>query len=423
VFDIGLFNLLKFNVPQAQSGGIAFDADKLIQYLAALKTDYTPITRIEFLYPDGSVAYRLDDNVLQAGSAINVAQQVTGARRTGTLVLDNWRQIYNLHPDQIWFGQQIRVSKGLYLPDGSEYVIQQGTFYISNPQQAFAPTERTNTISLIDKWAYLDGTLFGYVPGTYILNVGDNLFTAAKGILTTDRGNGTAIDATPPMFSSEYIGLQYAVDAVNYNYLDCPYTAKKKGAYADVMSEIATMLVGSVWYDASGRMRITRLNSVDDTLKPVLWNFDADDLDRELVRVNIVQHPEKVYNHVVVTGGVLNGRVAKGEAYIEDPRSALSVSRIGRKTAPLDEQSKYFADAHCQERAEYLLKQYSRMAEEATIECSPMFHLQEDCLVTVIRKDLDGMRAPYLINGWSLPLTNTGTMTINAVKLAVPTAV
>lgn len=83
------------------------------EYLAALKTDYTPITRIDFLYPDGSVAYRLDSDVLQDGSSVNVAQQVTGARRTGTLVLDNWKQIYNLHPDQIWFGQQIKVSKGL----------------------------------------------------------------------------------------------------------------------------------------------------------------------------------------------------------------------------------------------------------------------------------------------------------------------
>lgn len=388
------------------------------QYLSTLKTDFTPITRVDFLYPDGSVAYRIDGDTLQAGSSINVAQQVTGSRRTGTLVLDNWSSIYNLHPDKIWFGQQIRVSRGLYLPDGSEYLLPQGVFYISNPQSAFAPSEKTNTISLVDKWAYLDGTLFGYVPGTYILSVGDNLFTAAKGILSTDRGNGIAIDAVPPILSSEYIGLQYAVDAVNYNYLDCPYTAKKKGSYADVMTEIATMLVGSAWYDASGRFRITRLNSVDDTLKPVLWNFDADDFDRELVRVNISQHPEKVYNHVVVNGGVLNGRVAKGEAFVEDPRSALSVSRIGRKTAPIDEQSKYFADAVCLERAKYLLKQYSRMSEEATITCAPIFHLQEDCLVTVIRKDLDSVRMPYLVNGWSLPLTNTGTMTINAVKLA-----
>ena len=83
------------------------------QYLEAIKTDFTPITRVDFLYSDGSVAYRIDGDVLQSGSSLNVAQQVTGSRRTGTLVLDNWSNIYNLHPDQIWFGQQIKVSKGL----------------------------------------------------------------------------------------------------------------------------------------------------------------------------------------------------------------------------------------------------------------------------------------------------------------------
>jgi len=393
------------------------------QYLEVLKTNFEPVTRIDFLYPDGSVADRIDDDIMQSGSAINVAQQVTGARRTGTLVLDNWSNIYNLHPDQIWFGQQIKISRGLRLQDGSEYLIPQGVFYISNPRTAFAPTEKTNTISLVDKWAYLDGTLFGYVPGTYIINVGDNLFEAANGILTTDRGNGIAIDSTPPMFSAEYIGLQYSVESVNYNYLDCPYTAKKQGSYADVLTEIATMLVGSIWYDAFGRLHIARLNSIDDALKPVLWHFSADEFDHELVRIELAQHPEKIYNHVVVTGGVLNGRVARGEAFIENPRSGLSVSRIGRKTAPPDTQSKYFADAVCQEHAAYLLKQYSRMAEEATITCAPMFHLQEDCLVTAIRPGVDEVRVPYLISGWSLPLTNTGTMTINAVKLAAPTTV
>lgn len=385
------------------------------QYLQELKNDYTPITHIDFLYQDGSVAYRIDGDALQSGSTINVSQQTTGVRRTGTLVIDNWNDIYSLHPDKIWFGQQIRVSKGLYLSDGSEYLLPQGTFYISNPQSALSPNEKTNTLSLVDKWAYLDGTLFGNIPGTYILNVGDNLYTAISALLSIDRGNGTALDAISPLFSAEYIGLQYTVDSATYNYLDCPYTAKKKGTYADVLTEIATMLVGTIWYDSVGRLNVARLNSVADNLKPILWNFDGSESDRELVRVNISQHPEKVYNHVVVTGGVLNGRVAHGEAFIEDPWSALSVSRIGRKTAPLDEQSKYFADEHCQSRAEYLLNQYSRMSEEASIECAPMFHLQEDCLVTIYQ---NSMQIPYLVNGWSLPLGNTGTMTINAVKLS-----
>lgn len=146
------------------------------QYLNTLKKDHSDITKIDFLYSNGSVAYSITDDVIQDGSTLSVSYQTIGTRRTATLVVDNWQRQYELHPDKIWFGQQIRISKGLVLPDGTEYLLPQGIFYISNPNEVFNPSERTTTLSLVDKWGYLDGTLFGNIPGTYILNVGDDLF-------------------------------------------------------------------------------------------------------------------------------------------------------------------------------------------------------------------------------------------------------
>lgn len=383
--------------------------------MSTLRTDFTSITRVDFLYPDGSVAHSITDDVIQDGSTLNVAFQKTGSRRTATLVVDNWKGIYDLHPDKLWFGQQIKISMGVLLPDGTEYLLPQGVFYVSNPNEVYYPSERTTTLSLVDKWAALDGSVFGYFSDMYKLTSGVNLYTALQQMLLTDRGNGFPLDNIPPILSRRLLTKTYQVDLTTYNYIDCPYTAKIGGSYADVANEINTMLVSTMGYDPIGQLRVEPANAdIADNYRSVLWNFSTS--ERELIGMRMNSHPETLYNHVVVTGGTLNGHVARGEATDTDPRSPTSVLRIGKKTAPSEEQSKYYADAQCKELADYRLSQYKKLATEATIECSPLFHLQENCLVTVWK---DGY-VPYLVSAWSLPLGQTGTMSITASKLDIP---
>ena len=421
MFNLGFFDRLPFNIPLTVPE--VYETESAVtlyqRYINTLKTDYTSATKIEFLYPDGSVAYSITEDVIQDGSTLNVSYQKSGTRRTATLVVDNWNQIYKLHPDKIWFGQQIKISKGLYFRDGTEFLLPQGIFYVTNPNEVFNPSERTNTLSLVDKWSQLDGSLFGNFAGTYILNVDDNLYTAIDQLLQTDRGNGYVLDNIPPMYDNEYLTKTYTVDSVTYNYLDCPYTAKVKGAYADVLNEINTMLVSEMWYDPIGRLRVVPANiDIDDNRRAVLWQFST--LEKELLGISLAGDLQNTYNHVVITGGTLNGHIARGEASNDDPASPTSIGRIGQKTAPMEEQSKYYSDEQCQELAEYRLKEYKKVATTATIQCSPMYHLQENCLVTIYRDGVDDWPIPYLITGWSLPLGQTGEMTITASKLTVP---
>ena len=216
---------------------------------------------MDFLYPDGSVAYSITDDVIQDGSTLNVAFQRIGSRRTATLVVDNWMRIYELHPDKLWFGQQIKISMGVLLPDGTEYLFPQGIFYVSNPSEVYYPSERTTTLSLVDKWAALDGTSFGYFPDMYKLVSGDHLYTAIQQLLLTDRGNGYPIDNLPPILSRQLLSKTYVVDGTTYNYIDCPYTAKIGGSYSDVLSEINTMLVSTMGYDPVGQLRVEQANA------------------------------------------------------------------------------------------------------------------------------------------------------------------
>lgn len=384
------------------------------QYMAALRTNFSPAVRIEFLHDDGSVALEITEDAIDQGSTLNVTYQ-NGARRSASIIMNNWLDTYTYNINKIWFGQKIQIKAGVYLSDGTPALFNQGVFYVSNPQDVFNPAQRTATLQLVDKWSYLDGSLFGKIAGVYLLNVDDDLFVALQQLLLTDRGNGFPLDNIPPMLSNYYIGRYTTVAGVTHRVLDCPYTAKISGCYADVLNEIGTMLVATMGYDANGQLRVESINAdiIPDNLRQILWQFTTD--EPELFGVTETPQPQNMYNHIVITGGVLNGAIAKGEAINDDPSSPTNVNIVGKKTFP-EERSKYYANSQCQELAEYYLNQYQNLSSTINISCSPMYHFQENQLVTVYREGKDDRVVPCLVSGWTLPI-GMGQMQITAKRL------
>ena len=98
------------------------------------------------------------------------------------------------------------MDEGLILPNGEDFYIQQGVFLIENPTETIEPGNRTVTYPLVDKWAMLDGTLFGNLEGTYEVKAGSNIFTPIAALLGLPRGNGYPVDRVPPVFTEYYNG-------------------------------------------------------------------------------------------------------------------------------------------------------------------------------------------------------------------------
>lgn len=180
--------------------------NRYIEYLSALKNPFKKLAKIEFLQPDNSVAFSLDNNYqrgyntlhdsrafIQSGS-LNVSLQ-NGQRRTATVTLANIDNAYDYSINKIWFGQRIRLSMGLILPDGTDFYLPQGVFYVNAPNNVYSPSERTVTLNLVDKWSYLDGSLFGNLENTYQIPATDgagtstntNIFRAMSSILQLSR--------------------------------------------------------------------------------------------------------------------------------------------------------------------------------------------------------------------------------------------
>ena len=227
-------------------------------YLDMLKEDFTPYAQLELLYPDGTVAEKITGEFIASGS-VNVNFQ-NGTRRTASVTIENGRNQRFIGANSLWFGQQIRLSAGLILPDGTPYLLPQGIFYLNDPNHEFMPSSNILTLPLIDKWAQLDGTLFGNLEGNYVAVINSDIYEQVSAILNIDRGNGITIDGTAPLLSSYFIDKTVTLpDGTTISVTKVPYEMRVEpsgNSYATVLLEFNKMLTGIIGYDNTGRLRI-----------------------------------------------------------------------------------------------------------------------------------------------------------------------
>lgn len=400
------------------------------QYLAALKTDFTKIVRLEFLNRDGAVAFALDNDpknkrsgaFLQNGElSCNLNN---GRRRQCSVTLSNLDGDFAFAVNKIWFGTQLRLSEGLYLPDGTEYLIPQGIFEIEQPNERLSTRGNTVTYRLTDKWANLDGSLGGNLEGAYSVSAGTDIFTAMASVLKLGRydmesNSPYPIDPLSPVFTSYYKGrTQTLTDGSVVAITDAPYDymSDDSGTLGDVVLGLGEMLAAWVGYNQAGRLTVEpSQQDILDSTKPVLWDFRLG--DKQLLNVEYTMERDQVFNDIIVVGATSDtNATARGRAQNRDPKSSTCISRIGLKTRRIP-MSDYYSDDICKAYAEWTLKRSAATPKTATIECTQMFHIVENQIVTLQRRDKPGAPVErHVVQGFSRPLAQTGTMLINAIS-------
>ena len=141
------------------------------RYIKALKSSQVSyITLIELLDEYETVSKSIREDVLENSGGISITYQ-NGVRRTASIVIDNSLNKYDIDINKLWIYQKIKISTGVeYFTDSGEvetFLVPQGTFYITNPQDAYNPSNKTISFECIDKWARLNGQLGGTLQGTY----------------------------------------------------------------------------------------------------------------------------------------------------------------------------------------------------------------------------------------------------------------
>lgn len=396
-------------------------------YYRALRQPFVKVARLEFLQPDNTVAFALDNlgsnskskAFIQEGSLTVNLQN--GRRRVATVTLDNVDNQFDYNVNNLWFGQRIRLMEGMILPNGAEYLLPQGVFYIVNPEETFTPTKRTVKLNLNDKWSYLDGTLFGRLDGIYEVTKGNNIFTAIQSLLDLPTGNGQVVDNVRPIFT-EYYNSQTSLlpSGERISDLLMPYDFRcdsDTGSYADIILEMNKILAGWIGYDAEGRLRLDpSQDDILDTTKPIMWNFSPSEIT--FLGATYTSKNSDVFNDVIITGEALDEyKNVSGRATNYDLSSDTNVNLIGKKTYR-ETAAGYASRRQCEDLAVFKLKRQTILHKSVSIECSQLFHIQENQLVTITREDKPGSPIErHLVNGFTRPIGQTGKMTIQATSV------
>ena len=399
-----------------------------LQYMTAVAGPFQKLARLDFLQPDGSLAFSIDNNPLNPRSSAFIQEGElsvnlqNGQRRQATITLSNLDGAYDYNVNKVWFGQQIRLMEGLVLPDGTDFYLPQGVFYVKDPEETFLPNQRIARYNLVDKWAYLDGTLFGNLEGWALIEINEDIFNAISQLLLRDRGNGLPIDNVPPIFTTYYNGKTVTrTDGTTAPWTDTPYTARfdnRSNTLATLLLELNKMLVGWIGYDQTGHLRVdAAYEDILDADKPVQWQFSPQ-TTQFLGATYSVKNTE-VYNDIIVNGTALNGNhVPSGRAVNQDPSSDTNIyGPLGMRTKVFEE-TFYYADEQCQELAEWYLKQNSVLKKSVSIQSTQLFHLVENELVTITRTDKPGNPVErHLVTGFTRPIAQNGAMTIDCTSV------
>ena len=399
-------------------------------YLSSLRQPFQKLVRLRFLNPDCSTAFALDNDPLNARSGAFLSSGElrcnlqNGQRRTASVTLSNVGQQFDYSINSLWFGQEVALDEGMLLPNGEEIYFQEGIFLLEAPQDELRPEERTITYNLVDKWANLDGTLFGNLESTYEVPLGTNIFQPITALLTQDKGNGQIVDNVNPIYTDYYNGKKQIIPGPNGGtevlVTNTPYTLRidsDNGTIADVVTGLTGMLNAWVGYDRTGALRIDpSQDDLLDTTKPVAWRFQLEDFSF-LGATYTIKNTE-VYNDYIVVGEQLDDYTQPyGRATNTNPQSDTNVQTIGRKTIR-ENRAGFATNQQCKDLADWMLKRSSILQKSISISCSQILHINENELVEIVRTDKPGSPVErHLIMGFSRPLNGTEQMTIDAVSV------
>ena len=291
------------------------------------------------------------------------------------------------------------------IPIYETFYLPQGIFVLRNPQITSENSYSTINISGIDKFSLLDGQLGGNLESTYIIDVGSNINTAIRSILskTIDENAQFPIDAKVPI-------LQNLIAPTDIT----PYTIRKElgGKFADILLELNGMVSRNMYYNPLGHFVFEE--DFDDAIKGSVWNFTQDEF---LYLGSTHEYKfEDLYNKVIVVSDNVDGGLYVATATNTNPASKTNINAIGVKIAePIVDNVIYTQDL-AQIRANYELKRLNAMQSAISLRSVPMFHLDVDKVITLTDDRLGLNQERFLLQDINIPLGFGQEMTVSAVK-------
>jgi hypothetical protein len=361
-------------------------------YLIALREPIRyPVAKVEILNSSEQLIDIIPPEDIISGDVSLTFQN--GSRRNASLVLDNIDGLYTpSYRGKLWIQKRLRIWAGLNIQN-EDYLFSKGIFFLSEPQVNSYFSDRNVSLSLLDKWSFLDGTLGGKLGATYIIPLGTNIFDAVKAVLIA------AGETKPPIVDPTSEVTPYTI------------TQDSSGTYADLLITLANMISWNIYFDANGYLNLRQ--PIDDLTKSSDWDYATDEVT--YLGSSHKYSFDKVRNKIYVIGDNINGSLVSESASDTNIFSPTRIDLIGERSETIVDTIIY-TNVLAQDRANYELKKSIILQESVDEDSLIIPHLQEGDIVTILDTSNGLNRNKYTVQSINIPLLNQEKMTISAWK-------
>lgn len=360
-----------------------------------------PIFKLEFLTKTDETPYEsIEDTMLNSDGSLNVTLN-NGVRRTCSITLVNQNNKYTSLFSNLSLGSKFSLSLG-YIIYGTPFYFPQGVFVFDNPTLISDLDNKVITISGTDKWSMINGTNGGILQATYQIEIGSTLRNIVKQTLSLD----VVYDPIVPNIDDSI--ADFAM----------PYIITKEAGstVSEILLEVVATVNAYIYYDVNGVCNIRAFEYDED--KGSLHHFYKDDMN--FLNVSKTYGYDVLCNAVfVIADNLQNDKVPiYAEAINNDASDPNSVPNLGyKKYKPITEfvegiTTQSLADQRCR----YELKLIASKQSQISISARPLYHMLENQIIEVTDEYISANVERFLINGFTLPISTDGTMTIQATK-------
>lgn len=368
------------------------------------RPQYQARFRLLVLNPDETIDYEIPQSDIIINSGNFTENYQNGQRKSVNINLVNIDGKYTPNINTIWVHNKFRLDVGLEF-DGQVCWFPRGIYILGNPTASHADSDKQVTLTLVDKFAVLEGKQ-GTLEATYEIPVDSDIKKAIMGILTLDNGSGYPIDLKPIIYDRAFEGLKM------------PYTLSKDAGstLGEMLLEIGTILNAEVYYNSQGNLCFISINETTlDTQKATLWDYA--DTDRDYHGASASYDFENAVNEVQVVGDNINNEIFSAYAQNTNPASPLCIARIGRRIEYIND-SNIYSDSLAQQRADYELRKFGilKTTINITVSFNPLLFVNN--LVNITDSYYGLERDRCLIQSISYTLGDQCEMTLSCSNIA-----
>ena len=380
-----------------------------------------PVIKVELLDQYENAYAEISEEITDTGGSISSTLQ-QGVRNTvsfsifdplGTFIPDAnnklfWiRKKFKLYCGLATEQQAIQVNGQTQGIQGDIFWFSKGVYIITDiSAQKDSGGNQLVNFSGVDKFgAFTNDTGYGEMVGTFSFDAGMTISYIIKNVLKQDIGNGEMLDPIEPI-----------IDPSLQNYqLELSFS-KGPGSYiGDLLNDLATTFHADIYYDMDGHLNVKKTLNFDE-YKNVQNQWDFRYGDAEYISSQVNYQLKNIANYIYVIGdNPMGGEIPVATAENNDPRSPLSIQKIGRKTRYF-EKSTIYSYQEALDYANYILKQSCLLGNSITFACSLIPHLELDNTFSLTDPFYRYDREEFIITAITYPL-GVGNMSITGSNI------